>query len=251
MACSLVGARSTRRSVDLEDIERYLDLFGWDKDEVSFARGYAPPRLYDLRSLKEQVILLSEAGEAESRPPWPMTDLSFDHPAVRQLVNAGGPVYSWDLYSTQVAFELAQIVLAGALDGYRRLVEEYFPSFAPRMQVSASLPARLTGVLVRSSPSPHWDRNPWVDWYLEPLPPGSQNEIDLRLGEEPIGQEHMLAVLGRLRSMRPEAAGWISPGHQVTYDLIGRTPAIKLTHELLWDDLRRVSWVEGAFNRVS
>lgn len=250
VACGLVGARSNRRSVELQEIEKYLDTFGWDKDEVAFARGYAPPRRYDLRNLKEQVVLLRQSGEAKIGPPWPMPDLSFGDPTIRQLADVGN-VFSWDLYSDEVLFEHAQLVLKGALDGYRRFVEEYFPRLAPHLQTAVTLPARLTGILIRSSPSPYWDRRPHVNWYLEPLPPGSQNEVDLHVGDDDFSRQHMLQVLNRLQSKRPEAAEWISSGQHVTQELFSRTPAIELAYELLWNDLRRTSWVDGRFRQRS
>jgi len=45
-----------------------------------------------------------------------------------------------------------------------------------------------------------------------------------------------------------EAAGWISPQYADS-EFFGRTPAIELAYEWLWDDLRHVSWVKGMFNR--
>ena len=84
---------------------------------------------------------------------------------------------------------------------------------------------------------------------MEPLPPGSQNRVDLRVGDDRFGREHMLAVLDRLQRMRPEAAGWISSRQYATQELFGKNPATELAYELLWDDLRRTSWVEGRFNR--
>ena len=41
-----------------------------------------------------------------------------------------------------------RIILEGALDGYRRFVEEFFPRLAPHMLIAATLPARLMGTLV-------------------------------------------------------------------------------------------------------
>jgi hypothetical protein len=160
-------------------------------------------------------------------------------------------VYTWDLYSDEALFELAQIVLEGALEGYRRFVEEHFLRLAHHMQVAVTLPARMTGTVIRSSPSPYWDRSPRVAWYLEPLSPDSQNEVDLRVGHDHFSREYMLGVLNRLQCTRPEAAGWISSRQYLTGELFGRTPATELTYELMWNDLKRASWVDGSFRRRS
>jgi hypothetical protein len=82
------------------------------------------------------------------------------------------------------------------------------------------------------------DRTPYVAWHLDPLPPGSKNEVQIDIGKERAAREHML-----------EAAGWISSPQYADSEFFGKTPATELAYEWLWDDLRRVSWVKGMFNR--
>jgi hypothetical protein len=75
-------------------------------------------------------------------------------------------------------------------------------------------------------------------WHLDPLPPGSKNEVQIDIGKERAAREHML-----------EAAGWISFPQYADSEFFGKTPATELAYEWLWDGLRRVSWVKGMFNR--
>ena len=82
------------------------------------------------------------------------------------------------------------------------------------------------------------DRTPYVAWHLDPLPPGSKNEVQIDIGKERTAREHML-----------EATGWISSPQYADSEFFGKTPATELAYEWLWDDLRRVSWVKGMFNR--
>jgi hypothetical protein len=49
------------------------------------------------------------------------------------------------------------------------------------------------------------DRTPYVAWHLDPLPPGSKNEVQIDIGKERAAREHML-----------EAAGWISSPSTLT-----------------------------------
>ena len=37
----------------------------------------------------------------------------------------------WELYSDETLLRRARIILEGALDGYARFVEEFFPRLAP------------------------------------------------------------------------------------------------------------------------
>ena len=142
-----------------------------------------------------------------------------------------------------------RIILEGALDGYRRFVEEFFPRLAPHMLIAATLPARLMGTLVLNPREGRPDISPYVAWHLEPLPSGSENELSVEIGRERAGREHMLGVLRRTQSMRPEAAAWISSPEYADSEFFGKTPATELAYEWLWDDLRHVSWVDGMFNR--
>ena len=142
-----------------------------------------------------------------------------------------------------------RIVLEGALDGYRRFVDEFFPRLEPHMLIAATLPARLTGTLILAPGEERPDIGPYVAWYLDPLPPGSENVISVGVGHERAGRERRLGVWRRTQAMRPEAAPWIFSPEYADSEFFGKTPATVLTYEWLWDDLRRISWVDGMFHR--
>jgi hypothetical protein len=189
---------------------------------------------------------LREAGEGYLRPPWPMYDRMPGDPGYTET--GRGSAYLWEWYSPEALLERVRIVLEGALDGYRRFVEEYFPRLAPHMLIAATLPARLTGTLILAPGEERPDIGPYVAWYLDPLPPGSENAVSVGIGHERADREHMLGILRRTQSMRPEAA-WISSPEYADSEFYGKTPATELAYEWLWDDLRHVSWVDGMFNR--
>ena len=54
----------------------------------------------------------------------------------------------WNLYSPETLLRWVRIIMEGAFEGYRRLVEEYFSRLAPHLRVAATLPARLEGTLL-------------------------------------------------------------------------------------------------------
>jgi hypothetical protein len=57
------------------------------------------------------------------------------------------------------------------------------------------------------------DRTPYVAWHLDPLPPGSKNEVQIDIGKERAAREHML-----------EAAGWISSPQYADSGFSARRP---------------------------
>jgi hypothetical protein len=203
-------------------------------DEVHIGDLSGRARTYDLRYVKSEMRRLRTAGVTEMTPPWPTAD-RWDDPKLRHTET--GSVYVWEPYFPGTLLARVQIVLEGALDGYQRFVQEYFGQLAPHMQIAATFPARLAGTLILSHVDTRMDRTPYVAWHLDPLPPGSENEVQINVGMERAAREHML-----------EAARWISPQYADS-EFFGKTPATELAYEWLWDDLRHVSWVKGMFNR--
>jgi hypothetical protein len=216
----------------LEMIRRFQD---GNTDEIHIGGMSGRARIYDLRYMKSEMQRLRTAGVTEMTSPWPTAD-RWDDPKLRHT--GTGSVYIWEPYSPETLLARVQIIFEGALEGYRRFVEEYFRQFAPHMQIAATLPARLTGTLILSHIDTRIDRTPYVAWHLDPLPPGSKNEVQIDIGKERAAREHML-----------EAAGWISFPQYADSEFFGKTPATELAYEWLWDGLRRVSWVKGMFNR--
>jgi hypothetical protein len=242
------GNYRERDPISLEAVEGYLDLVGWDTDAVTFGDQWGQHgRDYELKYLRDRIHGLREAGEVELSPPWPMYDRMPGDPGY--IATGRGSAYLWEWYSPEALLERVRIVLEGALEGYNRFVRELFPRLASHMLIAATLPARLTGTLILDLRGGQPDVSPYVAWYLEPLPPESENELTVEIGRERASREHMLGVLRRTQYLRPEAAAWISSPEYADSEFFGKTPATELAYEWLWDDLKRVSWVDGWFNR--
>jgi hypothetical protein len=199
--------------------------------------------------LRGKVQALRNAGETELRPPWPTQDRLRGDPGYVESDRRS--VWAWEQYSPETLLERTRVVMAGALDGYRRFAKEIFPRLAPHMLIAATLPARLCGTLVVGHTPDQPEVRPYVYWYLDPLPHGRANEIRIELGERSQSREYMLGVASETRAMRPKAAEWISPYGYATSEFYGHTPATELTYDWLRKDLGPLSWLKETFGRRS
>jgi hypothetical protein len=245
MAILVTGhAPSREEPIPLGDIEPRLDGLMTHTDMVRDPRG----RRYDLHDLREQLLRCRDEGVAELHPPWPGPDCRLTDDESRT-----GP---WDAYSDEGLLNRAVAVYEGALDGYRRLVEQWFPAFTPRLQTAMSLPARFTGIIVRRmSFTGDGDRTPLLFGYLQPLPYGSDTVVDLRLSTNSSAYEKLYEDwssnnMAHVRALRSEAPGWLgSTFEQRILDVFNSGPCTELAYNWLWRDLKRVAWVRGLFPR--
>jgi len=214
--------------IPIAEIEEYLSRLPENASLVGISG-----RWYNLNQFRVEVNRLCGAGETELHGPWPGPDRDY----------SGG--WIWDPYSDTQILARTEAVYAGALEGYRQLVDTWFPKLAPRLQTAMTLPARLVGVVAPPRLDKGFAGSPGISWYLEALPHGSQSTADLRLGEERmIGSEHLRSELDRVRSLRPEAAMWISATiHDQILDVFGPNSATELAYDWLRNDLKRVRWV--------
>jgi hypothetical protein len=230
-----------------ECLEMISGLQDGHTDEVHIGGMSGRARIYDLRHMKGEMRRLRAEGVTEMSAPWPTAD-RWDDPELRHT--GRGYMDVWEPYSPEALLAKVQIVFEGTLEGYRSFVEGYFGQLAPHMQIAAALPARLTGTLILSNIDAKMDRSPFVAWYLDPLPPGSENEIQIDIGKEGTTRQQLLRFADRMRTRRAEVAGWTSSSQYAALTFyFGKTPATELAYEWLWDDLKRVSWVDGMFNR--
>lgn len=185
---------------------------------------------YDLRYLRGEIERLRVAGTSEVKPPWPV---------------GNGPYLSWGDFRDDQLLARTNAVYEGALDGYQRLVERWFPCFASRLQTMVTLPARLVGIVTprRQGSSPAgW---PTISWYFEPLPRGSKTTIYLQLGVKDWDSKHLEFIYDRLCTLRPEASHWIGATiHGEILDIFNVNPATKLAYSWLREDLKRIKWLK-------
>jgi len=181
-----------------------------------------------------QVNRLRETGETELSAPWPGPDVE---------IHRGHRI--WESYTPEQVLARAKAVYTGALEGYQQLVDQWFPRLAPRLHKAVTLPACLVGRIV-PSPGEGFHSGYTISWYLEALPSDAETTVDLQLHDHLIEWDVLESLYSRLRSLRPEAAAWINTTLTSGILRIFRPDsATELAYSWLWDDLARVSWVDG------
>lgn len=192
----------------------------------------------DVALLTKEVERLKAEGAPKLTDPWPPPD--------RDALGGG---WVWDRYTAERMLERTRAVYAGALEGYSKMVEAWFPRFASRLRMAVTLPARLVGEITPARQGRGLGGGPSIRWYLEPLPEGSADVVDFRLGE-PTDEVDLQSLQTRLRSARPEASQWIYPAaHYEILDVFHANSATELAYDWLWRDLENVSWVRGGLGR--
>ncbi|MBD2084149.1 NACHT domain-containing protein [Coleofasciculus sp. FACHB-542] len=188
-----------------------------------------------LNQLMAEINHLREAGKVELRSPLPEPDLGLRDGWIGKS------------YTQQQLLARAKAVYSGAIEGYKQLVDTWFPKLAPQLKTAVMLPVRFVGVIVQQGDF-------GIHWHFEVLPHGSQSIVELSVGERDISIDyiHLRSALDeQLHSLRPEAATWI--GYTMSWsnlDVFNPNSATELAYSWLWHDLERVSWVDGLLGRI-
>lgn len=220
------------RPIPLSEIEKHFSSFPRHVDVFIDSSM----RKLDLGPLKREIARLRNLGETELRPPSPGPD--------RKLRSG----WVWEMYSDQQLLARTKAVYEGALQGYQQLVETWFSRFADRLGTWAYLPARLVGTVVPAVSGQGLAGEPWMRWYLDPLPYESRSYVDLALATEGTSikapaHDEMEAKFHRYR---PRIAVW--PGitvHSGVLHIYDPDSASRLAYRWLWEDLSRISLVKG------
>ena len=190
---------------------------------------------YYLKRLRQEIIRLRELNMSELCSPWIGPDL----PQGQRL---------WELYSPQRLNTRIKEIYKAALDIYQQIIETWFRSLKPGLEIAAMLPARLVGN-VAPTLRQGFDGTDPPDfyWFLEALPEGQSNEIEINISEDYIYESQsarMAKALQQLSSLRPEYAVWIRylplSGYLSREHFFDHSPATALAYSWLRDDLRRV-----------
>jgi hypothetical protein len=185
--------------------------------------------------LRNHVAELLEAGVTSLNSPYPGPD--------RQ-----GSGWVWTAYSAEQLRKRTDSVFMAALDGYKQMVEAWFARHASYLQVYATLPARLTGLLEAEHPAVSANLGPNLRWFLDPQISGSPTLVAITLEPGELGDWEIRAYRQweRLSALRPAAVSWIRPmGAYEALDVFGLTPATELAYGWLGDDLYRAGWLDS------
>ena len=193
----------------------------------------------DVRIIKRYLSGLVESGEDLIADPWPSSD---------QLKSSGSV---WRFYSEQRLLERTKEVYAGALRIYKKMVDQWFKSFGPRLQLSRLLPVRLEGRL--AMPPPQDTDNPRSEpilyWRTRSLPVDAESTVAFELGPgqefEANSHSYWRDEEKTLKQLRPGDGIAISPisGSSLLH-IYGSRSATELAHDWLKRELRELDWAE-------
>ena len=211
--------------ISLDEVENRVSQFS----DNTLLMGYPSRHGVPIDRFRSKLKYLRQAGETEIADPWPIPD------------RAGGSRVS-DQYSTSQKIARTKAVFEGALEAYQKIVEAWFPKFAPRLQTAVLLPVRVIVSVGETS-----DGSPTVSWYFEVLPRGSQNSVEIHPSERSRNIHLLLQDLTKkIDHLRPEASEFLSASiHSELSDIFSITPTTELVYRWLWNDLERVGWVNG------
>lgn len=229
------------KPIALDEIEKKVSHLS--VEHRNYIQGWEIP----LTDLWNELRIRREKGESELPPPWPGPD--------RQ--NAGNWV--WSPYSDAQTLARATKIYSASLEAYQKLVEKWFPKFVSSFSIASLLPARLIGVITPDEP--YGQVGPGIDYFFEQLPLGSKSGVDIKL-RNTAKEKYELNItpiklhpqtvrsIETIESILPEGLT-IHPRipkffHNARLDIFHTTPAIELTYSWLWNDLSRLSWVDGA-----
>ncbi len=182
-----------------------------------------------------EVLRMRAHDEQDLKPPWPGPDLGW----------GGGWV--WSPYSPKAVVARSRAVYLAALAGYSELASIWLAPFAELMNFRNNLPATLRGeVEIRED-----GVGPVMNWFLDPLPEGSENQVSIELMHDSVDSDPLhkiddilIPAHRRLQKMRPAISDIVSsPYHQQLLRIFGPTPAKEVVYQWLENDLKQIGWL--------
>jgi hypothetical protein len=196
---------------------------------------FGPGRRILTRGVGRALRAKLTAGVEELTPPFPGPDLL-----------PGGWV--WSAWGEQRLLERTRAVYAAAIEGYEALTAGQFSSLAPWMQTAVTLPAVLHGYLNPGHPAGGFESRPLISWWLEALPAGETSRVELKIQNEDRREEEHAEFehhAQTTRTRRPQHSAWLdSTSHSSILDVFTLFSAQELVYHWLWNDLKRIRWVE-------
>jgi len=171
-------------------------------------------------------------GEGILIPPWPTGD---------DVKRKSGGI--WEDYSDEQTLKRAKAVFTAALEEYSNIINGLFVQLKPRMRIGTLLPVKMHGN-IHFQDSISTAGSPSLDWYFEPLPAGSDNEVEFVLSgkRKVMIDDNDLVIMTRKR--RPAAKEWLSPFKSFSrLDVFQPCPVTEIVYRWLEDDLRDIDWV--------
>lgn len=173
-------------------------------------------------------------GITSIAPPYPVSDKKHA---------PGG--WIWESYSAQRYLEKTQFTYGSALDEYMLMVETFFPTLKDCLRIAQLSPCQLVGSLEFHEDGRTYSGSPKLTWYLEALPYGESNRVDIRFKEASISSWDLFPALHENNSSRrPEFRfhSLASITNQVL-SIICSTPVTDLVYDWLESELKTIGWL--------
>jgi predicted esterase len=196
-------------------------------------------RVYNLLALKREISLMKESGVEFITNPWPGPDLEDNK---RRWV--------WSQYSRERLQYTTSVIYFNAIIAYIQIVEELFPNLKNRLLKYSTFPAIFRGSLFFIPKDDDDSGKPVLSWYLDPLPKDQSIQVLIEISErdekDSLVESDLKNLFDKLRTLRPESAGWISAQRcEEVLDIFHPTPVREIVYDWLWNDLKKISWVKG------
>jgi hypothetical protein len=215
----------------LETIQNKINKFDGEAEVIQISREQI-----NINEVKQYIDDLIKNDIKELTPPWPCGDL--------EKYNG----WVWGPYSDEKMLERTQFVYRKALEAYNQIVETWFPTFKKRLNISVMQPTRLVGELIISDKI-GYEGAPLLHWFFEPSYSGGNNLIDIEIANKKNYdriKNEWKSTVEKLKSSRPQASGWITSSlHHQVLEIFQSYPVTNIVYKWLWDDLKRISWVDG------
>jgi len=227
---------SIHRAVPLNILEAVLAEFNPTFSSFGFS-GVKTIYREDLNYLAMKVAELRAIGKTQLDPPWAVPD--------RYSVEE----FPWKCYTLEQIKAYAEYVYLQALNGYQHTVNTWFPKFADRLKLSVLMPVHLVGAIAFSDS----DNEPNLYWHFEALPYDESNKVSFSIVEQSVAEKEFFSP--KISKQANDQRHVLRPGKSLLLGntsfqhsglrLFQSTSATELVYNWLWDDLQRVSWVNG------
>ena len=166
------------------------------------------------------------------KPPYPLGD---------QEINIG---YIWDYYSKEKMLERIKFIYVSALNEYKSLVENYFPTIKNQLSTYLNLPGIIKGNLI-------WNNryeSPCLSWYIVRLSSDQQNDCEINYSETDnilFDESIRESIRNKVLENQPENIyfmNYVVHG-ECCYDG-SETPITDLVYRFLKDDLKYIGLIE-------
>ena len=224
---------------------RTSDLIDWIGDRItmigrgpgnSIIVGQQRFTVKELELVRDRLLELQRSIGDTTLDPWPGQDKPW--PESRTAV------LWYELYSERQLLERTKAIFVGALRIYNDIVEQWFPAFNRRHQMSYMLPLRLEGVLsLKVAPNRSQRSSATLSWWPRLVHNNAESGVFFELG--PDDKVLRSGMKEKLKAAQDEFLLNIGKFWHTEQALPGNEPrpATQLAHHWLVKDLKNLRWL--------